>query len=59
MKSIRIGDLLEAMMEKYGKSPVKVIGLQQGENLHEIIVVGGLSSSNSERYTKEEILQLI
>jgi UDP-N-acetylglucosamine 4,6-dehydratase len=59
MKSISIGDLVDSMMEKYGVSPVKVIGLQVGENLHEVIVAGGVDSFNSERYTKEEILKLI
>lgn len=59
MKSIRIGDLLESMMEKYGKVPVKIIGLQPGENMHEIIVPELPDSFHSERYTKEEILNLI
>lgn len=59
MKSIRIGDLLEAMMDKYGKVPVKHIGLQDGENMHETIMENGLNSSLTEKYSKEEILQLI
>lgn len=59
MKSIRIGDLLDAMMDKYGKVPVKIIGLQAGENMHEVISENGLNSFESERYTKEEILNLI
>lgn len=59
MKSIRLGDLLEAMMEKYGKVPVKTIGLQKGENMHEIITDLLPDSFHSERYTKEEIFQLI
>lgn len=60
MKSIQMGDLLDAMMEKYGKVPVKTIGMQIGENLHESIDdAGGLNSYNAERYTKEEILQII
>lgn len=59
MKSIRIGDLLECMMAVYGKVPVKVIGLQPGENMHEIITPELPDSFHSERYTKEEILQLI
>lgn len=59
MKSIRIGDLLEAMMNKYGYVPVETIGLQAGENKHEIISENGLDSYQSERYTKEEILKLI
>lgn len=59
MKSIKIGDLLEAMMEKYGRVPVKTIGLQNGENLHEQIADGIPDSLHSERFTKEEILGLI
>jgi UDP-N-acetylglucosamine 4,6-dehydratase/5-epimerase len=59
MKSMRLGDLLEAMMQKYGKSPVKVIGLQTGENMHEIIADGIPDSFHSERFTKEEIFELI
>jgi len=59
MKSIRIGDLLECMMEKYGTVPVKTIGLQPGENMHEVISEGIPDSFHSERFTKEEILQLI
>lgn len=57
MKSIRMGDLLDAMMNKYGKVPVSVIGMQVGENLHESH--DGIDSFYAERYTKEEILQLI
>lgn len=60
MKSIEMGDLLDAMMEKYGKVPVKTIGMQVGENLHESMDdSGGLDSFNAERYTKEEIYKLI
>lgn len=59
MKSIRIGDLLEAMMSKYGRVPVKTIGLQPGENRHEIITEDLPDSFSSERFTKEEILELI
>lgn len=58
MKAMRMGDLLEAMMEKYGKVDVKEIGLQPGENMHETID-GEQSSENAERYTKEEIFKLI
>ncbi len=57
MKSIKVGDLLDAMMDKYGIVPVKTIGLQIGENMHESII--GNNSFNAERYTKEEILKII
>ena len=63
MKSMAVGDLLEAMIRKYlqkGKTAkVKTIGLQPGENFHEIIVEGGLNSSQVERFTIEEIMELI
>lgn len=59
MKSMRLGDLLEAMFEKYGRVPVNHIGLQPGENMHEVIAEGIPDSFHSERFTKEEILQLI
>jgi FlaA1/EpsC-like NDP-sugar epimerase len=59
MKSMRLGDLLEAMMSKYGTVPVKHIGLQPGENMHEVIAEGIPDSFHSERFTKEEILELI
>jgi UDP-N-acetylglucosamine 4,6-dehydratase len=59
MKSIAIGDLLNAMMDKYGKVPVEAIGLQTGENMHEMIVDWLPDSSKSTRYTKEEILKII
>lgn len=59
MKSIRMGDLLEAMMDKYGRVEVIQIGMQIGENLHESISEDGIDSFHAERYTKEEILQLI
>lgn len=59
MKSMRLGDLLEAMLSKYGRVPVKYIGLQIGENMHEVIAEGIPDSFHSERYTKEEILELI
>jgi len=59
MKSIKLGDLLSAMMEKYGYVPVKTIGLQHGENMHEIISENGINSFDSPRFTNQEILQLI
>ena len=63
MKSMSVGDLLEAMIRKYlpeGNLPkVKKIGLQPGENLHEMILEEGPSSSEVERFTVEEILELI
>lgn len=63
MKSMAVGDLLEAMIRKYlpeGNTPkVKKIGLQPGENFHEVIVEGGPNSSQVERFTIEEIMELV
>lgn len=62
MKSIAIGDLLEAMILKYGKNSfvsVKEIGLQKGENLHEKIMESGSYSNEVEKYSVDEIMQLI
>jgi UDP-N-acetylglucosamine 4,6-dehydratase len=63
MKSMSVGDLLEAMIRKYhpeGKThKVKTIGLQPGENLHEMILEDGPNSSEVERFTIEEIMELV
>jgi UDP-N-acetylglucosamine 4,6-dehydratase/UDP-glucose 4-epimerase len=63
MKSMSVGNLLEAMIRKYhpdGKTyKVKTIGLQPGENLHEVIVEDGPNSSEVERFTIEEIIELV
>ena len=63
MKSMSVGDLLEAMIRKYlpegNVSKVKTIGLQPGENFHEVIIEGGLNSSEVERFTIEEIMELV
>lgn len=62
MKSIKIKDLFEAMVLKYGNnytvSPM-VIGLQKGENLHEKILESGPYSNEVEYYSVQEILNLI
>ena len=62
MKSMSMGNLLEAMILKYGngKRPnVKQIGLQQGENMHEMILREGPSSADVDKFTVEEIMELI
>ena len=61
MKSIKIGDLFEAMSQLYYTNPIKpvVIGLQAGENMHEIIKKGIPDSSESEKYTIEEIKKML
>ena len=59
-KSIKIGTLLVAMQVKYGKAvSIETLGLQAGENLHEVLVEGGTSSDEAEKYTVEELLEII
>jgi len=53
MKAISMGQALEACQEVYGKSPVKIIGLQEGENMHE--TMDGINfSDTADQFTKEE-----
>jgi len=62
MRAVRVGDLLAAMIEKYspnGKAKVQVIGLQDGENMHEIITEDGESSEHAEKYTHVELMNII
>jgi FlaA1/EpsC-like NDP-sugar epimerase len=64
MKALSVGNLLQAMIEKYGNNscepnPIKVIGLQPGENLHEKVLDEGPYSNEAVQYTIEEIKELI
>lgn len=62
MKAMTIQDLLTAMIIKYSDgvmSKVNIIGLQQGENLHEKITKDGLSSEDAPKFTINEIIELI
>jgi UDP-N-acetylglucosamine 4,6-dehydratase len=62
MKSMRIADLLQAMIIKYGNGqdvPIKVVGLQPGENIHEKVLDIGPFSNEVESFSIEEILKLI
>lgn len=53
MKAISMGQALEACQEVYGMCPVKTIGLQEGENMHE--TMDGINfSDTAEQFTKEE-----
>lgn len=53
MKAVSMGTVLEACMEVWGKSPVKIIGLQPGENKHET-TDGVIFSDTCEQFTKDE-----
>lgn len=62
MKSMSIDNLLKAMIQKYGNGidiPVKIIGLQPGENLHEKVLDDGPFSNEVDQFTIDEIIELI
>lgn len=61
MKSMRIGDLFQAMSEVYYTNPVepKIIGLQPGENFHEIIFEGYPDSGDADKFTISEIKEMV
>lgn len=61
MKSIRMGDLLQAMIQKYAHKDIniKITGLQKGENKHERMLESGDDSSKAEKYSIEEIKEMI
>jgi UDP-N-acetylglucosamine 4,6-dehydratase/5-epimerase len=63
MKSMSVRDLLTAMADKYllegAELDIKEIGLQPGENLHEKILEDGKYSNEVERFTIEEIKDMI
>jgi len=63
MKSMSIGNLLQAMANKYlpkdRELKLKTIGLQVGENLHERVIETGKYSNEVEQFSVEEIEDLI
>lgn len=63
MKTMSLGDILDAMVKKYLPKDkvlkIKEIGLQKGENLHERLIMDGPLSSEYERYTVSEIYDMI
>ena len=63
MKSTSIGNLLQAMINKYGskdcKLPIKTIGLHSSENLHEKISEDGVYTNEIEQYTIKELEEMI
>jgi UDP-N-acetylglucosamine 4,6-dehydratase len=56
MKAVTMGTVLDACMEVWGRSPVKEIGLQPGENLAET-TDGLVFSDKCEQFSKEEFKQ--
>jgi UDP-N-acetylglucosamine 4,6-dehydratase len=63
MKTMVLGDILEAMKQKYLPKDkeliVKEIGLQKGENMHERLITNGPTSADYEKYTIDEIFEMI
>jgi UDP-N-acetylglucosamine 4,6-dehydratase/UDP-glucose 4-epimerase len=62
MKSMRIDDLLQAMIQKYSNGRpinVNIIGLQPGENMHEKVLEDGPYSNEVEHFSIDEILPMI
>jgi FlaA1/EpsC-like NDP-sugar epimerase len=61
MKSMRLGDLFQAMSEVYYKTPInpQVIGLQTGENFHEVILEDSPHSGEAEKFTIDEIKEMV
>jgi len=56
MKAITMGVVLEACMDVYGRSPVKIIGLQPGEN--KVETTDGIKFSDTvEQFTKKEFIE--
>lgn len=56
MKAVQLGVVLEACMEVYGKSPVKIIGLQPGEN--KVETTDGITFSDQvEQFSKQEFIE--
>ena len=58
MKAMRMGDLLRAMMDKYGTVPVNIIGNRGGENLHETMD-GKAFSNQVAQFSIKEIMKKI
>ena len=58
-----LGDLLKAMAKKYlpenKELVVNEIGIQPGENLHEFLLMDGYSSNDVEKYSIDEIYDII
>lgn len=55
MKAINMGTVLEACHQVFGPSPVKITGLQEGENMHETID-GKIFSGDVTQFTKDEFI---
>jgi UDP-N-acetylglucosamine 4,6-dehydratase/UDP-glucose 4-epimerase len=56
MKAISMGNMLKACQKVYGDCPVKEIGLQKGENMHETMD-GKIYSNEVEQFTIDEFIE--
>jgi FlaA1/EpsC-like NDP-sugar epimerase len=56
MKAVKMGVVLDACMEVWGKSPFKIIGLQPGENKVET-TDGIIFSDQVEQFTRSEFIE--
>lgn len=56
MKAVEMGVVLEACMDVYGHCPIKIIGLQPGENKVET-TDGIIFSDQVEQFTKQEFIE--
>lgn len=56
MRAISMGNMLKACQNKYGDCPVKEIGLQIGENMHETMD-GKIFSNEVQQYTIREFME--
>ena len=63
MKSTSIGNLLQAMINKYAPKdcelPIKTIGLHPSENLHEKVFEDGPFTNEIEQYDVEELEEMV
>ena len=63
MKSTSIGNLLQAMINKYAPKdcdlPIKTIGLHSNENLHEKVFEDGPFTNEIEQYSVKELEEMV
>jgi len=63
IKAVRMGDILDAMITKYAPENhtivIEKIGLQLGENKHEVLMENGLDSSEVMNFSPEQVIEMI
>jgi len=61
LKAVKMDDLLNLMIAKYGEgreSEIQIIGLQQGENKHELLSKN-ISSEFADKWSGEELMEIL